>query len=433
MNLRNASVLAALALGFGLSSTALAAGQDRADGKMKTKRAAKAANSSFPLQPLADKPGKVSIPGIKGKVYYVPSTTETIKWGYLPNANDKPVLTMPSGGTLVFDTLSHEGLIEDQGRNPARYFASKGVAADQVLKDAISITQSVIPHDFAKDGPHIVTGPVAIDGAEPGDVLKVEVLAIVPRVPYGVISNRHGKGSLPGEFPETGKPDADASAASPEKFRNVSVFTPIRKAKDGYWEGVMATRNGTEVTFRAAPFMGVMGVAAATTEPVHSVPPGVYGGNMDINDLGVGSTVYLPVFVKGGNFYTGDPHMAQGDGEVALTALEHSLRPTFRITLLKKGDKQIPSASGTLEMPFGETRDHWIAIGLNPDLDEAMKNAVRESLRFLTDVLGMDRAIAFAYMSAATDYQVSQVVDKTKGIHAMIRKADFKKVTAVKE
>ena len=118
---------------------------------------------------------------------------------------------------------------------------------------------------------------------------------------------------------------------------------------------------------------------------------------------------------------------------MALTALEHSLRPTFRLTVLKKGDSRIPSASGSLEKPFGETRDHWIPIGLNPDLDDAMKDAVRESIRFLTEVLGMDRATAYAYLSAATDYQVSQVVDKTKGIHGMIRKADFAKVLAAKK
>jgi acetamidase/formamidase len=166
---------------------------------------------------------------------------------------------------------------------------------------------------------------------------------------------------------------------------------------------------------------------------VNSIPPGVHGGNMDINELGVGSTVYLPVLVKGGNFYTGDPHLAQGDGEVALTALEHSLRPTFRITLLKKGNQQIPSASGSLSKPFGETPDYWIPIGMNPDLDEAMKDAVRESIRFLTEKLGMDRATAYAYLSAATDYQVSQVVDRTKGIHGMIRKSDFSKVTGAKK
>lgn len=429
MKLRSIAILSAIFLVCGASGSALAG---EGHGHPKAAKAA-AAKVAFPLQPLADQPGRVAVPGLKGEVYYVPSTLETIKWGYLPNAADKPVLTVPSGATVVFDTLSHEGLLEDQGRDPLKYFNSKGVAPGMVLRDAVAITRSSMPHDFAKDGPHIVTGPVAIEGAEPGDVLKVEVLSIVPRVPYGVVSNRHGKGALPGEFPETSKPEADASPAQPEKYRNVSVFTPIRKARAGHWEGVMKTKDGKEVTFPASPFMGVMGVAPATTDPVHSVPPGVFGGNMDINDLGVGTTVYLPVFVKGANFYTGDPHMAQGDGEVALTALEHSLRPTFRLTLLKKGDPRVPSASGSLEKPFGETPEHWIPIGMNPDLDEAMKDAVRESIRFLTEKLGMDRATAYAYLSAATDYQVSQVVDRTKGIHGMIRKSDFQKVTPAKK
>ncbi len=390
--------------------------------------AAAAGVAAMPLQPLADKPGRLSIKGLPGKVYYVPSTPETILWGYLPNANSRPLLTVPSGSTVVFDTLSHEGLLEDQGRDAQRYFGAQGVPAQMVLKDAIAITRSSLPHDFAKDGPHIVTGPVAVEGAQPGDVLKVEVLAVTPRVPYGVISNRHGKGALPGEFPEGPKPEPDASAAEPEKFRNVSVFTPIRKDRRGQWLGVMKNMRGEEVTFPTAPFMGVMGVAAATDEPVHSVPPGVHGGNMDVKDLGAGSIVYLPVFVPGANFYTGDPHMAQANGEVALTALEHSMRATFRLTLLRQGDPRIPSASGSLAKPFGETKDYWIAIGLNPDLDEAMKDAVREAMRFLHEKLGMDRAVALAYMSAATDFNVSQVVDRTKGIHALIRKRDFAKV-----
>ena len=379
----------------------------------------------MPLQPLADKPGLLSAKGARGKTWYVPSTLETIKWGYLPNASDRPVLSVPSGATVMFDTVSHEGILEDQGRDPVRYFGSHGVPPSMVLKDAIAITASSLPHDFAKDGPHIVTGPIAIEGAEPGDVLKVEVLSVVPRVPYGVISNRHGKGALPGEFPQTPKPEPDASAAEPHKFNNVSVFTPIRKNRRGQWEGVMKNARGEEITFPTAPFMGVMGVAAATQEPVHSVPPGVFGGNMDVKDLGAGTIVYLPVFVPGAHFYTGDPHMVQANGEVALTALEHSMRATFRFTLLKKGDARIPSASGSLAKPFGETPKYWIAIGLNPDLDEAMKDAVREAIRFLHEKLGMDQAIAFAYLSAATDFNVSQVVDRTKGIHALIRKSDF--------
>lgn len=383
---------------------------------------------AMPLQPLSGKVTRLSIKGMAGKVWYVPSTVDTIKWGYLPNANDIPLVTVPSGAIVVFDTLSHEGLLEDQGRDAQKYFMSKGVSEHMILKDAIAITRSLLPHDFSKDGPHIITGPVAIEGAQVGDVLKVEILAVTPRVPYGVISSRHGKGALPGEFPEGEKPEADASAEHPEKFHNTSVFTPIRKNQLGAWEGVMQNSRGEAVRFPTAPFMGVMGVAAATDELVHSVPPGVFGGNMDVKDLGVGTIVYLPVFVPGANFYTGDPHMVQANGEVALTALEHSMRATFRLTLLKKGDGRIPSASGSLDKPFGETRDYWIAIGLNPDLDEAMKDAVREAMRFLTEKLGMDKSIAFAYMSAATDFNVSQVVDRTKGIHALIRKRDFIKV-----
>jgi len=385
------------------------------------------ASSTFPLQPLADKPGRLSINGL-GKVFYVPSTLDTIQWGYLPNATTAPVLTVPSGATVVFDTVSHEGILEDQGRDPIAYFGKHGVPARMVLKDAVAITRSSLAHDFSKDGPHIVTGPVAVQGAEPGDVLKVDVLAVTPRVPYGVISNRHGKGALPGEFPEGAKPEPDASAAEPDKFHNVSIFTPISKNSRGQWVGMMKNARGEPVSFPTAPFIGVMGVAADTSEPVHSVPPGVYGGNMDVKDLGAGTTVYLPVFVPGANFYAGDPHMVQGNGEVALTALEHSMRATFRLTLLKKGDPRIPSASGTLTKPFGETRDYWITIGLNPDLNEAMKDAVRESVRFLSEVLGMDRAVAYAYLSAATDFNVSQVVDRTKGIHGLIRKADFRKL-----
>ena len=385
---------------------------------------------TMPLQPLADKPGLLKMKGFGGKVFYVPSTLSTIKWGYLPNASDAPVLTVPSGATVVFDTVSHEGILEDQGRNPVQYFGSKGVPSRMVLNDAIAITQSNLSHDFVKDGPHIVTGPVAIQGAEPGDVLKIDILAVTPRVPYGVISNRHGKGALPGEFPEGAKPESDASAAEPSKFHNVSVFTPIRRTARGQWEGVLQNQQGAEVTFPTAPFMGVMGVAADTNELVHSVPPGVFGGNMDVKDLGAGTTVYLPVFVSGANFYAGDPHMSQGNGEVALTALEHSMRATFRFTLLKKGDARIPSSSGTLVKPFGETKEYWIAIGLHPDLNEAMKDAVRESVRFLSEVLGMDRAVAYAYLSAATDFNVSQVVDRTKGIHSLINKSDFRKSRA---
>lgn len=374
------------------------------------------------LNQITDRPTLLKDGAYEGN-YYVPSTLETIQWGYLPNRDSKPVLTIKSGSTVTFDTISHEGLLEDQGRNVEKYFKSKGVKSEQILTDAQKITQSDLKHDFHKDGPHIVTGPVAIEEAEAGDILKVEVIKVEPRVPYGVISNRHGKGALVGEFPKK-TPQLNASSEHPERFGNVSIFTPIEKNIHGEYEGVLKTDNGKAIRFPLYPFMGIMGVAANTSEPVHSVPPAMYGGNIDINELGAGSTAYYPVQVKGALFYTGDSHFAQGDGEVALTALEASARATLKFTLLKTGKDKIPGKE--IRQPLAENAEFWITPGLDEDLDEAMKKSTREAIRFLNQEYGIDEATAYAYLSAATDFEVSQVVDKTKGIHAKIRKADFK-------
>lgn len=376
-----------------------------------------------PLHSLAARPGRPENAGLPEGAYYVPSTPETVRWGRLPNRLAEPVLTVPSGSVLVVDAVSHEGILEDQGRDPAGFFGRFGIPARHVLDDAKAIAASPVAHDFARNGPHVVTGPIAVEGAAPGDVLMTEIVRIEPRVPYGVVSNRHGKGALPGEFPRGPKPDPAADATRPHLYRNVSIFTPLRRDGDG-WQGVMHNRAGEEVAFPARPFMGIMGVAVDTEEEVNSVPPGVYGGNLDVNELGEGATLFLPVRVPGALFYTGDPHAAQGDGEVALTALELSARATFRLTVLKPGDPRIPDAAASA-LPFGETAEFWIPIGLNKDLDEAMKDAVRRSLAFLDTRLAMDPATALAYLSAAADYEVSQVVDGTKGVHALIRKSDF--------
>ncbi|GLW10638.1 acetamidase [Microtetraspora sp. NBRC 13810] len=356
---------------------------------------------------------------------YVTSTPGTVRWGHLPNRTAKPVSTVASGGVVTIDTVSHEGILEDQGRDPVGYFGDHGVDRDDVLRDAIAIAASGIEHDFAADGPHVVTGPVAVTGAKPGDVLKIEVLDLRRRVPYGVISSRHGKGALPGEYPEAFKGDPHS-----EPFLNpggnMSVFTRVSRG-----QGVLPAGR-SEVRFPLNPFMGLMGVAVDTSERVHSVPPTVAGGNLDVNELGAGSILYLPVQVPGALFYAGDPHFAQGDGEVALTALEASLRGTFRLTVVKKGG---PAPEVAFSYPFGETSDYWIPIGLSdPDgpvsgqqtsLDLAMKTAVRNALDFLSQEHSMAPAVAYAYLSAAVDFEVSQVVDRTTGIHALIRKADF--------
>jgi acetamidase/formamidase len=354
---------------------------------------------------------------------YLGSSPETVSWGFLPNRMASPVLSVASGSVVTVDTVSHEGILEDQGRDPVAFFGDHGVPRSQVLADAMAIAASDLVHDFDADGPHVVTGPVAVRGARPGDVLKIDVLDLKPRVPYGVVSNRHGKGALPGEYPESIK-DLPETRPYLNEFGNISVFTPVKRGR-----GVMPG-----VRFPIDPFMGIMGVAIDTGERVHSVPPTIAGGNLDINELGVGSTLYLPVQVPEALFFVGDPHFAQGDGEVALTALEGSLRGTFRLTVIKPGGKAPEIA---FEYPFAEDDAYWIPIGLSdPDagvggqvtsLDVAMKVAVRNAIAFLNEEMGMPKAVAYAYLSAAADFEVSQVVDRTTGIHALIRKADFDK------
>ncbi|HMJ50396.1 MAG TPA: acetamidase/formamidase family protein [Burkholderiales bacterium] len=375
------------------------------------------------LQPLGDKPMAVKKGVLPWGGYYVPSTPETIRWGSLPNADAQPVLTVPSGSIVTFDCVSHEGILEDQGKDPVKYFGRYGIKPEQVLNDAKAIAASNVEHDFAKDGPHIVTGPVAIEGAKAGDVLKVEILSQQFRVPYGVVSNRHGKGALPGEFPENSGPEAGANATHPEMFHNVSIFVPIHEI-GGKWYAVMKRENGREVRFPLQPFNGLFGVAVNTHEKAHSVPPGEYAGNMDLNELTTGATLYIPVQVDGALFYAADPHFVQGHGEVALTAVEGSLRSTFRLTVLHPGDPRLPLPA-PMKNPFAEDSKYWITVGLNPDLNEAMKDATRQTVQFLNEKLGMDRATALAYASAAVDFEVTQVVDKVKGVNGVIRKSDF--------
>jgi acetamidase/formamidase len=339
------------------------------------------------LQPLGDKPGKIK------DGYYVPSAPETVRWGSLPNVDAKPVLSVPSGSLVTFDTVSHEGILEDQGKNPVKYFSQFGIKPGQVLKDAQAITESSLEHDFAKDGPHIITGPVEIEGARAGDVLKVEIVRVLPRVPYGVISNRHGKGALPGEFPENKSPQPAADAAHQDLFANVSTFCPIREI-GGKWYGVVKDKSGLEARIPLKPFHGIMGVAVNSKDKPNSVPPGEYGGNLDINELTAGATLFLPVLVDGALFYAGDPHFVQGDGEVALTALEGSLRTTFRLSVLKPGDPALPMKA-PMKNPFAETPQYWIPIGLNPDLNDAMKDATHQAIQFLSEKLSMDSATEY--------------------------------------
>lgn len=399
-------------------------------------------------------PGQVLQPGtgpVDGE-HYLPSRVDEVLWGYLPRPEDRAVLSMRSGRTVTIDALSHEGLLEDQGRDPVAYFARQGVPRDQVLTDGVELARSYDrhPRSFDADGPHVVTGPISVAGAEPGDVLKVELLTALPRVPYGVISSRHGKGALASSFvgaaggitaaeamPQT--PDG-RSTGDPLRYGNVSVFTPVGRGARGVPSGFLPVGRTGQAEFPLEPFSGIMSVVTVTgattlADPlVNSVPPTLGGGNIDVKLLTVGSAFYLPVQVPGAMFSVGDPHMAMGNGEVALTALEGSLRLTFRLTVCKAGSGDAPSVA--FRYPFGETADAWLPIGLSDpdgsggggqvsDLDVASRRAVVNALDFLETDLGMDRAVAYAYLSAAADFEVSQVVDRTVGVHGVIRKSHF--------
>ncbi|TFB69616.1 acetamidase [Cryobacterium glaciale] len=361
------------------------------------------------LQPLTRAPERSS--NGTGSIHYLPATRQNVLWGRLPCARDVGVLTIESGDEVTIDTISHEGVLEDQGRDPAAFFGRHGVPREFVLDDAIDLAASDFDHDPGSDGPHVVTGPIHVRGARPGDLLKMTVLEATPRVPYGIISNRHGRGALPGEYPLG--------------VENVSVFAAV-EAFEGIQVGTLPLVPGGDrvVRFPLDPFLGIMGVAVAGDVRAHSVPPGAHGGNIDINLLTVGSALYLPVQVPGALAYVGDPHFAQGDGEVALTAMEASLRVRVRFDVISQADAL--TQFGALGGPLAETTDFLVPTGLNADLGEAVRECVRAAINLLAARFGMDRTLAYAYLSAATDFNISQVVDRVTGVHGRIRVADFR-------
>jgi acetamidase/formamidase len=322
--------------------------------------------------------------------YRVLCGPETVHWGYLWGAAE-PVLRVNPGDTVIIDTVSHEGILADQG-DPESFFARFGIAKEAVLRDLVGVYTKV---QHSGLGPHVVSGPIAVAGAAPGDVLAVHVLEAKPRVPYGVNSMRLNRGGLPDEF------TLNRSIVIPfDSERQVAKFSPT-------------------IEVPLAPFFGIMATGPARNlGRISSGPPGAFGGNIDLKDLTAGSILYLPVHVPEALFMVGDGHAAQGDGEVDLTAIETSLTGTFRLELIK---------GKPLAWPRAETPSHWITLGLHENLEEAMKLAIRECIKFLSEEKGLTRVDAYALASIAVDFEVTQVVDGVKGIHAMIPKGIFKR------
>ena len=318
------------------------------------------------------------------------ATLETVVWGAIPA--DKPaVLRIRSGETVRIDTVSQQPL---NHADPAVFFAEAGIPADQVLPEAIAIYRQL--KKTPPGGPHVLTGPIYVEGAQPDDMLEVRVLDVAFRVPYGVNATGPGSGVLPELLSERVAPTIRLDLA-----RNIALFG--------------------EVEVPLAPFMGIMAVAPPPDRaPASTKPPGEWGGNIDFRHLVAGSTLYLPVFNAGALFYTGDGHAAQGDGEVDGAAIEISLAPTLQFVLHK-------GAGQRMKWPRAEDAAHYYAMGMDSDLDVALQEAVREAVEFLQREAHLTPAQAYALASFNVDFRIGEAVNTVKMVYGVIPKKLLKR------
>lgn len=317
------------------------------------------------------------------------STPDTVLWGYIA-ANLPPALTIQSGQTVEIETLSHQGLVA--AKDPEQFFADYGIAANEVLPDAKALYTGMKRPKGASV--HVLTGPIYVDGAEPGDALEIRVRDIKFRVPYGVNNTGPGKGVLPKLL---STPSAKLIRLDLE--RRVALFSD-------------------DIQIPLNPFMGIMAVSPPTSlGMVSSTPPGPWGGNIDLKYTGIGSSLFLPVFNKGGQFFTGDGHAVQGDGEVDGGAIEISLKPTLQFVLHKKKN---------LKQPRVETATDYLTTGLDVDLNVATRIALQEAVDFLQLEKGLTVADAYALCSLAVDLGIGEAVDVVNLVYAKIPKHLFK-------
>ena len=343
--------------------------------------------------------------------HFVPSRPETLSWGWFP-FDKPPVLTIDSGETVRIDTLSHAGATQND--HPDLSLIVLGVTPDEILPDVLDFWASRAGRPREGRSGHLITGPIAIRNAEPGDVLEIQVLELATRVPYGINNTSPTGGVFSPAYPGSRPDDTERDIAAGRHLIRTGVV------------------NGREVALFAdgihvpvAPFMGIMAVAPdpVVGEPGVTVPgvqasrpPGRFGGNLDVKDLTAGSTLYLPVLQPGALFYVGDPHSAQGDGEVSGTALEQSLTGRFRFVLHK--DRELTA-------PRAETDTHHVLMGIDLDLDRALQKAVEEVVAFLVEEHGLspDRALSLA--SIAVDFHVAEAVDLTQVVTGRVPKSLF--------
>jgi acetamidase/formamidase len=306
------------------------------------------------------------------RTHLLPSRPETIHWGFF-DGGIEPVLTIDSGDRVVVESVSGN----------AEWMPPQA-GGFEVLPELRDIHQRV----KRGTGNHILTGPIFVRGAAVGDVLEVRILDIELRQNWGYNLFRAYGGTLPEDFP---------------------YYRIIHVALDRQ-SNMAILPSGLKVPMR--PFFGQLAVAPPKSfGRQNSKEPREFGGNIDCKELTAGSTIYLPVWNEGALFSTGDGHAAQGDGEVNGTAIETALKGTFEFRVRKDLGWRLPRA---------ETAMHLITFGLDPDLDHAARQALREMIDWITALTGVSREEAYSLSSFAVDLHVTQTVNNVKGVHAMI-------------
>ncbi len=304
----------------------------------------------------------------------IPLSPETMVWGYL-DATTPPVLEIASGDTVTLCAVPAgglEALPTDERPIPSAYLE----AIQTLVRGA---------------GPHFITGPVFVRGAAPGDTLQIDILDVTLTMDWGFVSILPLLGALPEEFT-----DYETIHPTIDRLRNLAVMP---------W--------GAEIPL--SPFFGIMGVAPPEAWGRCGSPvPRVFGGNMDNAELKAGTTLYLPVFNEGALFVAGDGHAVQGDGEVCVSALETGVTGTFRLTVRRDLD---------VTFPFAESETHLISIGLNEDLDDAARQAVREMVKHVCSRTSLTRNQAYMLCSLSGNLRVTQLVDGNKGVHMLLAKS----------
>jgi acetamidase/formamidase len=318
----------------------------------------------------------------KPKTHRLEATPATVAYGYYWS-EAKPVLRIASGDVIDVDTLL---------TNTPSGLEKAGVP-DEKIQGSLKAIVGEVSGDRKGPGGHILTGPVYVEGAEPGDVLEVKILSIQFAIEYGY-------NGCNGYLPENCDRSLPARILPIDAKKMTAEFAP-----------------GIVIPLR--PFFGSMGVAPAPDlGRVSSVPPGKHAGNLDNKELGVGATLYIPVFVPGALFEVGDGHAAQGDGEVDQTAIETSLRGRLQLTVRK---------DMKLTWPRAETATDYITMATDPDLAAATKGAIQEMIDFVAATRNMTKHQAYQLVSIAGNVAVTQLVDKPNlGVHVRLPKSIFK-------